>query len=314
VSLEKWMEEPESQDIKDEFNKGIRSDEASVARSSATEGQAMIVLWDYLLSGTKRTLLDHPELLKIALNSASELQPGSEFANAPLVIRESLIFPYREGLGFAFEVLKAQGRTAYTRMLKSPPVNSHQILSPETYIAGDQQPDVRMPELKKPLAGKYKKFDTGAVGEFDLRLLFRTFKVKGADEIAAGWNGGMYYAGQRSGSDPKSADDIAVFYVSKWKHEAAAKAFAEAYAALVPLRYKDPKRNESGWDTSAGPVTIVRNDAAVYVAEGFDRATASALIAVASDPEAKRDVAASGELSLSLGKWAAAFAHPAGLH
>jgi hypothetical protein len=193
-------------------------------------------------------------------------------------------------------------------------VNSHQILSPETYISGDQQPDVRMPELKNALGGKYKKFDTGAVGEFDLRLLFRTFKVKGGDEIAAGWNGGMYYAGRRSASDPKTADDIAVFYVSKWKDDAAAKAFADAYAALVPSRYKEPKSNENGWNTSAGPVTIVQKGATVYVAEGFDRATANALIAVASDPEAKRAAAASGELSLSLGKWAAALAHPAGLH
>jgi hypothetical protein len=48
VSLEKWMEEPESQDIKNDFNKGVRSDEASVARSSVSEGQAMIVLWDYV--------------------------------------------------------------------------------------------------------------------------------------------------------------------------------------------------------------------------------------------------------------------------
>jgi hypothetical protein len=254
-------------------------------------------------------------LLKIALNSASELQPGSEFANAPLVIRESLIFPYREGLGFAVEVLKARGKqTAYAQMLKSPPVNSHQILAPETYIAGNQQPDVRMPELKKALGGMYKKFDTGAVGELDLRLLFRTFKVKRADEIAAGWNGGMYYAGQRSPAEPKTADDIAVFYVSKWKDEVAAKDFADAYAALVPLRYKDAVETGNGWNTAAGPVSIVRKGATIYVAEGFDRATANSLIAVASNPEAKEQVAASGELGLSLGKWAASLVHPAGLH
>jgi hypothetical protein len=273
----------------------------------------MVVLWDYLLSSVGRSLLDTPA----ALEKAKEMSLPAESAltKAPLVVRESLLFPYRDGMQFAFSVLQAQGRErAFANMLEQPPSDSHEILAPLSYLAKEAQPDPVMPDLSSALGKKYPKFDTGAVGEFDLRLLLMQFNVPNAEGIASGWKGGMYYAGQRGNATPRGPDDVALLYVSYWKDEAAAAAFRSAYEPLIPQRYPGLQNRGGVWRGSAGPIKIVQLGNTIIASEGYDENTADALIALLTHPTGKQIAPDHGELLFGLNAHAAALMRSAGIH
>ena len=314
IDLEKWEDQPDADDKDDRFNKNIRSEEESFARSAVTEGQAMVVLLDYLLRDTGRTVATNPGLVYGI--RANPIENDSEIAKAPLVVRESMMFPYREGAEFVATVLSANGKIqAFAEMLRDPPANSHEILNPPAYISNEKQMDVAMPDLSAALGDGYPKFDTGAVGEFDTQVFLRQYGVKNALEIAGGWKGGMYYAGQRSKDAPHTVDDIALLYVSYWKDEETAKAFRDEYESLLLQRYAGIKTGEDGWTVNGAPVKVAQQGNVVIASEGFDAKTADALIALVAHPQSEQKVALDhGELSLGVGAHANALLRAAGIH
>ena len=313
IDLEQWADQPDSDDKDDRFNKNIRSEEESFARSAVTEGQAMIVLLDYLLRDTGRSVAKSPELVYGI--RANPIQKDSEMAKAPLIVRESMMFPYREGAEFVATVLSSGGKPlAFADLLRKPPVNSHQILDPPSYIAGEEQLEIAMPDLSPALGERYAKFDSGAVGEFDTQVFLRQFNRENALQIADAWRGGMYYAGQRE-SSAQSTDEIALLYVSFWKDAESARAFRDAYVTILTQRYPGIKKEGAGWESSGGPIQVVQQENAVIACEGFDTKTADALIALVIHPEAERKVALDhGELSFALGAHANALLRAAGIH
>lgn len=290
VDLEKWLKEPDTLDLKGEYNKGVRSDEASLARTSVVEGQAMVVFIEYLLSQANRTLLDSPGFVRMIQDMTAQQQDTGALKEAPMILRESLMFPYREGFNFAYEVLKAEGKkAAFVELLKHPPINARQIALPATYLSGEKQFDALMPDLAPVLKGKYAKYDSGAVGQFDTKILLKQFEVARAEEIAKGWRGGMYYAGRKSTAEPKTEADVALLYVSYWQDEATAREFEQLYRRTIEKRYGNSEEY----------VHLVRSGRTVLSAEGFDRETAAALAKVVlSDSSPKKVAVDHGEMSL----------------
>lgn len=298
VDLEKWMKEADALDRKDPFNKGVRSDEASMARSAVTEGQAMIVLFDYQLAPMGRKTVDIPGFVDIMRKHLGDEKQTGAMQEAPPILRESLVFPYLEGTAFEYALLKDGGkRSAFADTLKDPPVNSREIVTPAEYIRGDKQPDPQMPDLAPALKGKYAKYDSGAVGQFDTKMLLEQFGIQNAAQIATGWRGGMYYAGQKTKQDPKTPEDVALLYISYWKDPAAAQNFENIYRTLSEKRYPDPK--------TAEPVRVRSVGNMVVVTEGFDAATAEGLERTASNPATPKVAVDHRSWSDSLARWAA---------
>ena len=58
------------------------------------------------------------------------------FTQAPLYIRESLTFPYTEGMRFQDAVYRELGPAAFERVFRDPPRSTQHIMHPETYLAG----------------------------------------------------------------------------------------------------------------------------------------------------------------------------------
>ena len=102
-----------------------------------------------------------------------------------------------------------------------------------------------------PLVDKlYKPYDIGQVGQLDLHILTEIF---GGDEAARdltpAWNGGIYWAGQRlSATTPAEQDStksLALFYLSVWKNEASAQAFAKLYADELGRKYSGVHQDDA---------------------------------------------------------------------
>src|SRR5271157_609731 len=246
--IEKWMKgSTEATDNKktDPSPSDIENDEETSARQAVVEGQAMVVLLDYSLAPTGKTLLESPQIvdaLKQSMLVGTADSPA--FRDAPIFLKEELTFPYRYGLDFTAALLQAGGKDlAYAGAFKDPPKTTREIMEPQTYLAHEKLEPMKMIDMAQDFKG-YDAFDIGAMGEFDVDVLVEQYA--GRDEAAAmypAWRGGYYYAGRPKGD--KSAP-IGVLYVSRWSSAAKAAEFAAVYAKSLAQRYQ--KRQGLGGD------------------------------------------------------------------
>ncbi len=294
--IEKWMKgSAERYDDKrvDPSPDDIENDEETSARQAVVEGQAMVVLLDYSLAPTGKTLLDSPQIvdaLKQGMLVGSADSPA--FRDAPIFLKEELTFPYRYGLDFSIALLQAGGKElAYAGAFKDPPKTTREIMEPETYLAHEKLEPMKMIDMERDFKG-YEPFDIGAMGEFDVDVLVEQYAGReAAAAIYPGWRGGYYFAGRPKGD--KSAP-IGVLYVSRWSSAAKAAEFAAVYAKSLAQRYQkrqglgtDGKvaddappvdswrtlRGRHAWLTEEGVVVIdVRGDAAL-ISESLDDET-----------------------------------------
>src|SRR5947209_6938145 len=111
--LDKWLtRDAEDLDSKKDLTPDdITKDEDSEASEAIVEGQAMVVLIDYMLAPTHRTVADSPEVVQVMNEGmAAGTADSVEYKNAPIFMKEALTFPYRYGVEFEAEVLRAQGQ------------------------------------------------------------------------------------------------------------------------------------------------------------------------------------------------------------
>jgi hypothetical protein len=293
IGLEKWMKAGDADlDEKKELTAAdFENDEISEARQAVVEGQAMVVLVDYMLEPTGQSLLASPQIadaLKEGMLVGSDDSP--QFRSAPVFIKEELTFPYRYGLDFETELLRSGGNErAFAATLTNPPRTSRQIMEPKTYLSGESIEPMRLPDFQRDFKN-YERFDVGAMGEFDVAILIDQYA--GTDvshNLYPHWRGGYYYAARPKG-DP--AAPLAILYVSRWSNHEKASAFAAIYAQYLAKRYKhvqeilddqkagmdNPQKLDSltgthTWLTEEGPVVIAVEDNNVFITESLDQPT-----------------------------------------
>src|ERR1700735_100081 len=88
-----------------EDNRHLQVDEADTARGAVSEGQAMAVFVDYTLRPTGKTLADSPEIADRMKDQVDDTSGSPVMARAPLLLQESLLFPYSGGLSFEQAIL-----------------------------------------------------------------------------------------------------------------------------------------------------------------------------------------------------------------
>ena len=287
--LEKWMKAgiTDLEKTKQPTPADIENDEASAARQAVVEGQAMVVLVDYMLAPTGQSLLNSPQIVEalkagMLVGTADSIQ----FRNAPIYLKEALTFPYRYGIDFVAEVLNRRGKEmAFAGAFSNPPKTTRQIMEPQTYLSGERPEPMHLPDFEHDFK-HYERFDIGAIGEFDVAVLIDQYE--GADiskNLYPHWRGGYYYAARPKGD---ASAPLALLYVSRWSNAERAAEFAAVYAQSLPKRYK--RAHETGseqghnfnfqtltgkhaWLTEEGPVVIDVVGDTVLVAESLDQDT-----------------------------------------
>jgi hypothetical protein len=302
--IDKWMKASgENADEKKESKKDrkkdepspadIENDEDSSARQAVIEGQAMVVLLDYMMAPQGKTALNSPQIVEALEQGMLTGTPDSpKFRDAPLFLKEELTFPYRYGLDFTLALEKAGGKElAYAGAFKDPPKTTREIMEPQTYLAHEKLQPMKMIDMEKDFKG-YDPFDIGAMGEFDVNLLVEQYAGrKQATAIYPGWRGGYYFAGK-----PKAEKlaPIAVLYVSRWSSPAKAAEFAAVYAKSLAQRYQKHQglaangkvednapptdswrslRGRHAWLTEEGIVLIEVRDDEILISESLDDET-----------------------------------------
>ena len=286
--LEKWMKsgDVDLDEKKNPTPEEVERDEVSEARQAVVEGQAMVVLVDYMLEPTGKSLLNSPELanaMKEGMLAGTADSPA--FQNAPIFLKEALTFPYRYGLDFEAELLRSGGKQkAYAGAFANPPQSTRQIMEPNTYLSGEKLTPMRLPDFKEDFKN-YERFDIGAMGEFDVGVLIDQYAgTETSREIYPHWRGGYYYAVRPKGD---AAAPLSLLYVSRWSDGESAGKFAAIYAKALEKRYQhvhqanastdlQPEESLAGshtWLTEQGPVVITVQKETVLITESLDQPT-----------------------------------------
>jgi len=287
VDLTRWSEVSlyDTSHNVQEDNRHLQVDEADTARTAVAEGQAMAVFIDYTLRSTGKTIADAPGLASRLKDQATDTSDSPVMARAPLLLQQSLLFPYTFGLSFEQAVLvKAGKQAAFSGVLAAPPSSSFEIMHPNKFMAHAPVPVLRLPDIHPLLDPQFTPYDIGVMGELDVRILTELF---GGPDIAAAlspeWDGGIYYAAQRKSAltvaQKDSTASIALLYYSRWKNADSARSFMHVYAQQIPRKYsnvvertKDEAAgdDEAIYSTSEGDVLLSRSGDSVFIGEGFD--------------------------------------------
>ena len=291
VNLDKWQSQT-SDDLSHTFaddRKHVATDEDDTAREAVLEGQAMAVFVDYSLAPAHRSLRTSPEIIENLLDTMTDDGDSPVLSRAPLLLQESLLFPYKDGLKFEASLVtdSKNPAAAYGAVLDRPPASSYEIMNPHVYEQASKIPLLNMPDIHPVIDAQYSPYDIGVMGELDVRILAELFGGKEvAAELTPAWDGGIYYAAQKKDAPDKSTtSSVALFYLSQWKSEAAAADFVKMYADELGRKYNHVSRNTSAdasageqiYDTNEGPVLIATSGKDVFVSESYDLATARKL-------------------------------------
>jgi len=155
---------------------------------------------------------------------------------------------------------------------------------------------LRVPDMREVLNNQYDVYDSGGIGELDVRALLKQFgERKIAEDLSSSWQGGAYVTFRRKDKEvaavSASTADLALLYISRWKTPQAAERFAHFYASAVSQRYHSATVQEVQPCSGANcPVSIAQitteeglvivehwEDNSVIVSESFDPATAAKL-------------------------------------
>jgi hypothetical protein len=283
----------------------LARDEMDTARDAVAEGQATAVMMDYILKPLGKSLVKDPEIMERLKDQMTTSENSPVMARAPLLLSESMLFPYREGLSFEQDIWMDQGQAAaFAGALDRPPTSSWEIINPRVYEQKQMPAIPLLPNFHLLTDKLYAPYDIGQVGQLDLHILAELFGGSAAaTDLTPAWNGGIYWAGQlRSATTPaaqNSTKSLSLFYLSVWKNSVSANNFAKMYADNLGRKYSNVHLDTSAsvtaaanegmaeevYSTSEGPVLITVRGKLVFVAESFPLDTARKLTALILDAQ-----------------------------
>lgn len=200
--------------------------EPFAAAQALFEGDATLVMFESMagapLGGAE--VLETVRGMKDKVRMLFRFMPG--MADVPDVLRESLLFPYLDGLGFVMTARAAGGWKAVDALYRSPPLSTEQVLHPEKLSAARADPPIEVSFPADPLAAGpgWRVLGTDIAGELTVRLVLQEWLPQDqAERAAAGWGGDRYSVLRGPGGR------TIVLWFSTWDSEPDAR---EAEAAI----------------------------------------------------------------------------------
>ncbi|MEO6952527.1 MAG: hypothetical protein ABI321_11985 [Polyangia bacterium] len=211
------------------LTKPLKDDgDRQLAHAALVEGDGTAVMLELQAQSMRLPVEQLPDLVAQLGEQLLHGAPGQTpiFDGAPTYVRDTLIFPYLEGLRFVMALRRGKPWSRIDAVFKQPPSSTEQILHPDHYVSHDEP--VAIDAAPIVALAPRKEIRRDVMGELALRLLFRTrLPEPQADAAAAGWGGDRLVA---YAADEKSLP--VVMDRSTWDTELDAN---EAYDAFVAL-------------------------------------------------------------------------------
>ncbi|PYS25119.1 MAG: hypothetical protein DMF72_02790, partial [Acidobacteria bacterium] len=275
--------------------------DAELAAHALIEGDATLAMALYVASNPFRALAF---LKSLGANGIAT----AELDKAPRALRETLLFPYQEGLNWTRVVYKEGGWKSVSDAFATLPQSTEQILHPEKYFAHEAPVKVTLPDVTSLLNGRgqrseirgqksdsslmthhsllpsWKRIASDVDGEWGFYLILDQFLKSPVEskQAAAGW------AGDRFALYENAKGEMLYVSISTWDTAIDAREFFDAYVKRTQLRYPDAALVEASstnsskrFRTPEGIVTISLNGSRALVEEGVsDDATLKRLLKV----------------------------------
>jgi hypothetical protein len=148
----------------------------------------------------------------------------------PPLLREKLVFPYREGSQFVQWAYAARGLEGLNALFANPPLSSAQIMHPEKFYMHQQNP------LRIVAWGLVRQMKEAAVidqtlGEYLTQILLASSHSHSeAARIASGWAGDHLSA-------YLEGENLITCWVSAWDNEPSAQKFSRAFETVLARRH-----------------------------------------------------------------------------
>ncbi|HKP36253.1 MAG TPA: hypothetical protein VJT71_05305 [Pyrinomonadaceae bacterium] len=256
------------------FEKWPKGDsDTELAIHALIEGDATLAMASYVSRSPSRMIALFKSLGTAGVAS-------QELDKAPRAVRESLLFPYQEGLAFAQTVHKFGGWKEVSEAYTNLPQSTEQIRHPEKFFAREAPVKVSLPDISATLNGRrgrlqgWKRIDFDVNGEWGTYLILDQFLKSPVEsqQAAAGWGGDSYAVYENR------AGQALYVSVSTWDREKDAREFFDAYVKRTELRYPGtvsaPAQNLADsrqFETGEGTVVIQLRGSRVLVLEGVTR-------------------------------------------
>ena len=267
----------------DRMQKAIKhDDDRDLALSALIEGEATLAMigaqmedWD----GSKVSKVPADRLDRVfgLMTPLMPLAGGKALREAPVILSETMIFPYLRGMVFCARLANDGGWDALNDAYRKPPLSTEQILHPEKYRAKPDAPTAIDLGTLEPGEG-WKELARNNVGEMQAAVLLRRHGGKAA---AAGWDGDRYAVFEGPGGK------LGLVWFSTWDSEKDAREFARGYARFQSTKLTDPadvpddlpdvlRRSRDG-----AVFAVALRGADVAVVEGFPPDATDRLVAAA---------------------------------
>src|SRR4029450_10222165 len=126
-----------------------------LTRQALVEGEAVALTFDLMLKAQATDISRLPDL-RMTQGLITTSAGGPVIDKAPKFVRDLLLFPYVEGLGFIHQFRKRQPWAAISAIYSDPPRSTTQILHPEKYFDRREDPvAVVIPDLSRLLPGRH---------------------------------------------------------------------------------------------------------------------------------------------------------------
>jgi hypothetical protein len=224
--------------------------DALLARHALIEGDGVVTSYELMLAregiAPPWGMDDAVTMMTKTIESASG---HDRLDQAPLVVRDLLLFPYARGMRFVAALRARQPWKKVDAAFKKPPASTEQILHPELYLAGEQ-PDRVAAATPAALSGWRTRHET-VWGEAGWSVLLREHGVAGerAETAAAGWGGDRMVVYTHPARD--RADAAVGIGLTSWDADIDAMEFEEAVIdaidALVTGTVLEHGRGRTVW-------------------------------------------------------------------
>jgi hypothetical protein len=198
-----------------------------------------------------------------------------EIDRAPRALRESLLFPYDQGMQWVTQLYRRDGWPLVSKAFTDLPQSTEQILHVDKYFAREAPIKLSLPNIASALGNGWKQVDVDVNGEWGYYLILNEYLKSDAESkrAAAGWGGDIYglYEGRKPG-------EVAIAQLTAWDTEPDAVEFFNAYAkrtegryksaSILPLKVGGGATEEKAWSTSEGNVLMQRRGSRVLILEG----------------------------------------------
>ncbi len=249
-------------------------DDMLLAFAALVEGDATLLM--FLESGDQELSDMDPEALRATFNMMSWMTPlagGKSYREAPPIFRESLIFPYFQGMLFTLGVAGQGGWPAVHEAYSRPPLSTEQILHPEKYMDASQldaPQSVTIPDLAEALGQSWSHLGGNCLGELQTSIMLK--QTAGGTQAAEGWDGDWYEVFRNED------EQLALVQVSIWDSHQDAEEYATAYR-----HYRQTIQDKSKSFAADAQRFVEQHDDQVWIIEGLPKAQHDAIRAKLKD-------------------------------